>query len=1135
MKYFVLILYIMFCSMLLTFTIEIENPPLQIADRDGYVMIEQSGSTIYDEIAGVPALPLNAKYIEIPSNMDVANISIFPINEQIIKLNNLPSPVQKNNPLSKHLDSENFNKTLPDGDLYQQAYAGNWIYNFNTAFLGSKKILFFSWYSSKFNPQTVELINPELFSIDIDLVDSSSSNLMNENYTTQMLLKNLQLQTRDTEILPVYLLIYPESFSQEIQPLLDWRYQQGIEVYSISVETISNQYSGIDLQDKIRNGIIDFYQSSNVSHVTLVGDVNRLPDRKLFAFDCQYGAYDDENDIPADIYYSGLNGNWDENGNGIYGELDDNPDFLPEVFVSRIPADASQELTNYLTMLIPYEKGNFSQLNNAGGFSMELWPESNSFRCQQFIYDKYFPENYQIDFIYHEANTTENAYEIINSNRNIVQHTGHAGKTILSLQDGYIRNENLENLANDWGGIFYSIGCWSAALDYNSIGENLVTWPEHGFLGYVGNSRYGWGAPSAPGFGFSEFYQKEFMRLIFDDEITSLAELNALQKTPFIPYWIGTSVYKWCGYELNALGDSFFRILTQNPSIFSYQLVQDGNAIQVQISHNGSPLEDVIVTCGNEQFSTDASGIAVLHSISASEISLYKFGFSFQTIPIEEIESKPYISSINNLNDIGYLQGFHSDLSLLLVNPTSNQLQVYTQYVSNPDFVDLSWSESVLTIDPNSTIDLPQLDFYIKSVNESQQLPDDFQLPVMMSIVDVQSKEIITTFSFDLTINSPELDISEFVYNSPSLSLDEENQFKIQVKNTGEITMYNLSIEFESDDLQFAVNDVNIVNLLNPTDTLTFYNSWTIPSNIEQIPQMFSINLSTELDEQIYTFTYNYFCSPGDIALEESFENSLNWQSDPYWQQVDTYAYDGDFSLSCRPDIPGSFDIKVPALRWLDDGIISFQYRYKMPMYGKDGVYFILQKESILDTLLFLGAGGALPKDLRDNPLVYIESDWIQYNLDIAENSSIDMLAGDVYNLILRFVYSEEIADFTQYGLMNEIGIFIDNFTIGEKWLDFEQPFEDEVSINLYPNPLSDFHWLAIDIRIDTPQPVDIEIYNIKGEKIESLYFNDFLQGKNILYWDKKDKYGRNVASGIYLLKIKVANREYYRKIVLLT
>ena len=49
--------------------------------------------------------------------------------------------------------------------------------------------------------------------------------------------------------------------------------------------------------------------------------------------------------MPTDLYYGGLDGTWDSDGDGIYGEADEDTDvdLMPEVFVGRIPVQTASQ------------------------------------------------------------------------------------------------------------------------------------------------------------------------------------------------------------------------------------------------------------------------------------------------------------------------------------------------------------------------------------------------------------------------------------------------------------------------------------------------------------------------------------------------------------------------------------------------------------------------------------------------------------------------------------------------------------------------------------------------------------------------------------------------------------------------
>ena len=59
--------------------------------------------------------------------------------------------------------------------------------------------------------------------------------------------------------------------------------------------------------------------------------------------------------MPTDLYYSGLDRDWNANSNTVYGEVTDNPDMAWEVIVGRIPVRTAAQATDYINKLISFE------------------------------------------------------------------------------------------------------------------------------------------------------------------------------------------------------------------------------------------------------------------------------------------------------------------------------------------------------------------------------------------------------------------------------------------------------------------------------------------------------------------------------------------------------------------------------------------------------------------------------------------------------------------------------------------------------------------------------------------------------------------------------------------------------------
>jgi len=83
-----------------------------------------------------------------------------------------------------------------------------------------------------------------------------------------------------------------------------------------------------------------------------------------------------------------------------------------------------------------------------------------------------------------------------------------------------------------------------------------------------------------------------------------------------------------------------------------------------------------------------------------------------------------------------------------------------------------------------------------------------------------------------------------------------------------------------------------------------------------------------------------------------------------------------------------------------------------------------------------------------------------------------------------------------------------------------------------YPNPFNPETTIEYSIKEDSR--ILIEIYNIKGQKVKTL-INEFREaGYYSVIWNGKDNSNKQVASGLYFYRMKTANYNKMRKILLL-
>ena len=123
---------------------------------------------------------------------------------------------------------------------------------------------------------------------------------------------------------------------------------------------------GADLAEQMRNFLRSYYPVWGIEYVLLVGNYADVPMRICYP-NPNFHTYNPADPglvapgTPTDYYYADLSfpdtDSWDLDGDGFHGEFsDDNPDFLAEVAVGRIPVNVNNKITYALNKIVAFEQ-----------------------------------------------------------------------------------------------------------------------------------------------------------------------------------------------------------------------------------------------------------------------------------------------------------------------------------------------------------------------------------------------------------------------------------------------------------------------------------------------------------------------------------------------------------------------------------------------------------------------------------------------------------------------------------------------------------------------------------------------------------------------------------------------------------
>jgi hypothetical protein len=879
-----------------------------------------------------------------------------------------------------------------------------------------------------------------------------------------------------------------------------------------------------------------------------------------------------------------LDGDWDADGDGIYGEPNDDVDLFPEIAVGRIPAESESEFNNFFNKNYSYVDTPVVSNDVAYMFGENLddnptW--GGDYKDQVLADCSLETDGYHVHKLYDKDGTYSASAikDVINSGVGIINHMGHSNETVVFGQSP----GNAQQYYNTEYGFAYSQGCYPAAFDTatsgsgESVAENLVMAPG-GLFAFIGNTRYGWYAPGSV-WGASEYFDIEFFQAVFDYDIHQLGKANDYSKMELVSQIHNSSVMRWVAYELVLFGDPSVQVKEFNgnfpflqPAAVSYNdvdgdgdgTVNPGETINVDLTVENltdwADAEDVYakisfddasltvvedsVFYGNidsgQQLTSDQFVVEVpqdcsygAYSYQIQLVSPVGDGFfnrsytkSFQVSLYQE-NWPAYVSTTINSNPIVTDFNNDSETDILAVDKLGgvslfdNQAQMISGFPWNYDY-NIWKSPSYADLDNDGVNEL----VYASRNNEIVALQPNGELKFEY-IAD--SGQLFTPVLADLNGNG-NLEVISFGMDRKLIVLNSQGEmltgFPVQLPMMIGTEMAAADLDDNGDyEIVMACLNGNL-NAINASGASLPGFPVELGSAAITSPIVLANNhivVATVANELM-------LISPtGDITTQISVPSKILES-----------PIAADFDNDDIQEIAFGMQNKKMSIIEQDGSLLEgwpvtiADLPFNPPLAAdidNDSVVELLQFSSLNNLYIFRANG-----QIMDFAPIEIN---LSGNLpasiaDIDQDGDPEVISGisnGVFALDIKTEFGTKHPWKTYRGNYMRTGYFKDNQTVGTQ--PQELPQTSPQLFAAYPNPFNPTTNIAFNIS--QPAQVEIGIYNLKGQKIKTLTHQQYEKGKHILVWNGKDEQTRSVASGVYFYKMQVdGNTTDVRKCMLI-
>ena len=377
----------LFLNNRLTYSFDFQPPVLQ-AETNEYTKISLPGCLTVGKTEGDPALPVKIITLLLPPNKTVSRISVVgtPITlDSEVDLTQKPLYPQQRSVYFGSEEPSEFvlNPTIYTTDAY---YPTSRYADYAIGYSHGYAVLSFSLNPVQYNPVTGTLVYYPKMTVSISLQSTEDSNQFYSNNPSdktyvQSLVSNPEIATLYQQAAaPIfeyegglcdpsgnydYVIITTTQNGLDYwdtttttpynwESLMDHRAGDGLTSTLVTIQEInacsdyylSNPFN--DSQAHLREFCKDAYEDWGTRYVLIAGDADTIPARQMY--------YSYEGNVDADIYWSNLDNDFNNDLDSRWGEEGDNGfDLYAELYIGRVTCDVPQDVSNWLTKCFYYD------------------------------------------------------------------------------------------------------------------------------------------------------------------------------------------------------------------------------------------------------------------------------------------------------------------------------------------------------------------------------------------------------------------------------------------------------------------------------------------------------------------------------------------------------------------------------------------------------------------------------------------------------------------------------------------------------------------------------------------------------------------------------------------------------------